>query len=96
MKWSPYKTAIRAKHIRQTCRGFAQGVAPVGTTILQKAKAGYDAYGEVAQWKNFQGADMPKWDDLPDTIQQSWCSAAKAILTKCLEDIKAYAGPKAG
>lgn len=61
--------------------------------LIQMAKEGYDAYGEMAKWKNFQGADMPQWDALPDKIQKSWCSAAQAIVKSYIDDFKKYALP---
>ena len=84
---------VSIKHVRQTSRGFSKGRVPVGSTILEKAKEGYEAYAEMAKWKNFQGADMPPWDALPDTIKNNWGCAAKAIMKKCVEEIRNYAVP---
>lgn len=61
--------------------------------LIQMAKEGYDAYGEMAKWKNFQGADMPQWDALPDVIQNRWCSATQAIVKKYVDDFKSYVLP---
>lgn len=44
------------------------------TTVAQEA---YRAYGEVTDFKNFQGNPMPEWGDLPDTIQDAWRAAAR-------------------
>lgn len=46
---------------------------------LHLAKAGYQAYGDKAEWKNYQGLPMPTWDDLPENIKIYWESAAEAI-----------------
>jgi hypothetical protein len=43
------------------------------------AKLAYDAYGHTTGFKNFQGNPMPAWDDLGDTIQAAWVSAAGAV-----------------
>lgn len=43
------------------------------------AKLAYAAYGKTTDFKNFQGNPMPAWDDLGDTIQAAWVSAANAI-----------------
>jgi hypothetical protein len=44
------------------------------------AKIGYDAYGEAADWKNYQGKPMPKWEELPENIRRYWRVAAAAIV----------------
>lgn len=41
------------------------------------AKVAYRAYGEVTDFKNFQGNPMPDWNDLTPTIQQAWQAAVK-------------------
>lgn len=46
---------------------------------LDLAIKGYTAYGEKANWKNYQGLPMPTWDALPPAIQESWKAAAEAI-----------------
>lgn len=43
------------------------------------AKVAYRAYGETTGFKNFRGEPMPDWDDLGDTIQRAWISAAGAV-----------------
>lgn len=43
------------------------------------AKLAYGAYGQTTDFKNYQGNPMPRWDDLGDTIQAAWVSAANAI-----------------
>ena len=69
------------------------GKVPMKFNIIKLAKEGYDAYGEMAKWKNFQGADMPQWDALPDKIKRSWCSATHAIVKKYVDDFKSYVMP---
>lgn len=46
------------------------------------AKLAYQAYGDKAEWKNYAGDPMPRWDDLGDVIQDRWCAAAEAIYAK--------------
>lgn len=48
-------------------------------TPMELAKAGYEAYGEFADWKNFRGDRMPDWDELPDPQRHAWVSAAGAM-----------------
>lgn len=48
---------------------------------------GYDAYGAKADWKNYEGKPMPKWDDLPQHIRDKWAAAARAIVEACREEI---------
>lgn len=43
------------------------------------AKLAYQAYGDRAEWKNFAGDPMPRWDDLGDRIQGCWEAAAEAV-----------------
>lgn len=42
------------------------------------AKVAYEAYGKVTDYKNYQGLQMPKWEELSETIQKAWCAAAIA------------------
>jgi len=44
------------------------------------AHIGYDAYGAAADWKNYQGKPMPKWDELPPDIRMKWRAATAAIV----------------
>lgn len=39
----------------------------------------YTAYASVTGWKNFQGAPMPEWYNLPDAIRVAWIAGAKAV-----------------
>ncbi len=47
--------------------------------MKETAHVAYDAYGDYAEWKNFAGAPMPKWGQLPEKIQNAWRAACKAI-----------------
>lgn len=47
--------------------------------VERMARKGYEAYGNEADWKAYNGEAMPKWDELPDHIQRKWCIAAQAI-----------------
>lgn len=44
------------------------------------AKMGYEAYSKSTDNKNFQGNEMPKWEDLPEKIQKAWEAATDEIL----------------
>jgi len=50
-------------------------------TLTKMAKAGYDAYGAAADWKNYAGKPMPQWDELPQHIRDKWKVASHAIIT---------------
>lgn len=41
------------------------------------AQSLYRAYGEVTDFKNYQGLPMPEWEALTPTIQQAWIAAGK-------------------
>lgn len=43
------------------------------------AETAYQAYGEQAGWKNYQGNPMPTWNDLPEAIRLCWLAAALAV-----------------
>lgn len=47
--------------------------------FMDLARIGYDAYGDRAEWKNYEGKPMPQWDELPQHIRDKWRSAAKAM-----------------
>lgn len=40
------------------------------------ARAAYQRYGAVTDFKNFRGEPMPAYNDLPETIKQAWVAAA--------------------
>lgn len=44
------------------------------------AKQAYLAYGEVTDFKNFQGEPMPKFEELPERIQNAWKAAAASLI----------------
>jgi len=46
------------------------------TSLAEKA---YNAYGQVTNFKNFRGEDMPHFADLPDKIQEAWVAAANSL-----------------
>lgn len=44
-------------------------------------QVGFDAYGDEAEWKAFDGRPMPQWDEnLRADIKHKWEVAAKAIV----------------
>lgn len=47
--------------------------------FVEQAKRSYRAYGEVTDFKNFQGNPMPEWDALPERIQAAWVNAVKQV-----------------
>lgn len=52
-------------------------------------QVGYDAYGDEANWKAYNDAPMPRWDDpLRDDIKRKWEVAAKAIADRAVSDFK--------
>jgi hypothetical protein len=48
-------------------------------TVEELGRIGYEAYGDHAEWKAFDGRPMPRWDDLRPDIKEKWAVAAKAI-----------------
>lgn len=49
------------------------------TTPESRARIAYTAYGKVVDFKNFQGDQMPAFDDLPESIKVAWTNAARVI-----------------
>lgn len=49
------------------------------TNYRELGHIGYDAYGDVADWKAWNGKPMPKWDELPEDIRVKWTASAVAI-----------------
>jgi len=41
----------------------------------------YEAYGDAACWKNYQGKSMPRWGDLPENIRTYWTASADKART---------------
>jgi hypothetical protein len=44
------------------------------------AKAAYAAYAQVTEWKNYQGYQMPQYENLSEKIQQAWIAACKEVV----------------
>lgn len=40
---------------------------------------GYEAYAKKTGGKTYDGRDMPKWEELPEKIQDAWEAAANGI-----------------
>jgi len=57
-------------------------------TVNQLARLAYRAYGEVTDFKNFQGNPMPEFDNLTDKIKEAWCSSAVAVWNLALNTPK--------
>jgi len=47
--------------------------------MKETAHVAYDAYGDFVGWKNYAGAPMPQWHELPDKIRDAWRAACEAI-----------------
>lgn len=45
---------------------------------ISTAQKLYEAYGDHADWKNFQGNAMPAWKDLTDAVRGHWQAVADA------------------
>lgn len=43
-------------------------------------RAAYDAYGRTTGNKNYQGLEMPTWENLTPTIRSAWINAALTVL----------------
>lgn len=62
--------------MRRAALGYViQGMSPDHT-----AQAAYKAYGDSTGWVNFLGKPMPKWEDLPESIQKAWRDATAAVV----------------
>jgi len=48
------------------------------------ARIGYVAYGEDADWKNYEGKPMPTWEDLPEHIRRKWRAATFRVVQQVL------------
>ena len=48
---------------------------------LTRAATAYNAYGDSAGWKSYQGSPMTTWEDLPEAIRTHWVAATDATLS---------------
>lgn len=55
------------------------GVAHVQFDWENIARFGYEAYGQDAGWKNYEGKPMPAWLDLPENVKRHWVAATREI-----------------
>ena len=44
------------------------------------AEEAYKGYANVTDNKNFRGEQMPKFDELPEKIQEAWKAAVKVAI----------------
>lgn len=56
-------------------------------TEIDLGQVGYEAYGERAGWKTFDGQDMPHWANARDDIKDRWRAAAEAVAESVAEAI---------
>lgn len=49
-------------------------MAPDHGTLAERL---YEAYGEDAGWRNYQGFRMPSWDELPSETRDHWTAVAR-------------------
>lgn len=58
--------------------------------LLELSILAYQAYGDSAEWKNYQDKPMPTWEELPKAIQDHWRSAVirvrSVVLAKAMEE----------
>ena len=47
---------------------------------VEIAKRAYNAYGSAVSFRNYQGAAMPVWEELPPKIQTAWLAAVASII----------------
>lgn len=50
------------------------------------AESAYKAYSAVTDNKNFRGEEVPKFQDLPDKIQDAWNAAVRQA-AQCLDGV---------
>jgi hypothetical protein len=67
---------IASGHAEQTAEPVITALAKPTDTQLVQAKAAYQRYGAVTDFKNFQGNPMPEFEKLPEAIQCAWAAAA--------------------
>jgi 7-cyano-7-deazaguanine synthase len=56
------------------------GTSPVSVDTFKLAKQMFDAYGEEACWKTWDGKAMPQWDEVGHVVRARWEAAAKAAV----------------
>lgn len=52
------------------------------------AKIAYEEYAGYTNWKNYQGLQMPQWNDLPSSIQNAWIAASAGVVDVVLKNTK--------
>mgnify|MGYP000013854827 CR=1 FL=1 len=57
------------------------------------AEAGYQAYGDFADWTNHAGNAMPSWRELPEPQRCAWVVAAGAIYRALVSPAR-HGGPR--
>jgi hypothetical protein len=60
------------------------------------AEVAYQAYGDAVSWRNFIGAPMPTWQDLPDDTRTAWVAAAAAVAAHLADPAPAQEPPAPG
>lgn len=62
--------------IQEAWGAFTKRVIEGGT-----AEEGYSAYGDVVEWKNFEGKPIPLYGQAPmtETVKKAWETAAKFL-----------------
>lgn len=55
-------------------------------TYLQLAKIAYEDYAATTNWKNYQGLQMPEFDDLPDGVKNAWKAAVAGVAAHVLDN----------
>lgn len=43
------------------------------------AQIGYEGYGDNRAWKTYDDRPMPQWEELPESIQDAWVAAFRAV-----------------
>lgn len=58
---------------------------PIGM-MESLAKQAYDAYGDDAEWKTWDGRPMPTWDDLTTAVRDHWKAAIHSVCSTIKPD----------
>lgn len=53
----------------------------------QDGQIAYNAYGDHASWKTFDGRDMPRWDELGPVVRSHWIAAAARVARRTLASV---------